>query len=272
MKFSVLSSSSSGNCTYIETDEGAVLVDVGLSGKKIEAHLSSLGRSMENVRALLITHEHSDHVLGLGVLAKRYGVPVYATEATIMELKRQQSANFTWKSMPDDQCVEIAGMRIDCFSVPHDAYAPVAYRFFTAECSLGVVMDLGHATRLVQQKAGECETLLLEANYDLALLRADSKRPWEVKQRIQARHGHLSNEAAGELARTLSQAKLRHLFLGHLSSDCNTPQRAKEVVEAQLKGTDVTVYNTHPKEPTGLFDCQKGSFVVERCAENVVTL
>jgi phosphoribosyl 1,2-cyclic phosphodiesterase len=147
--------------------------------------------------------------------------------------------------------LDFGDLQVETFQIPHDAYDPVAYLFSWRGVKAAVVTDLGHATALVRQKIRDCQALVLEANYDPELLRADAKRPWAVKQRIMARHGHLSNDAAAELAAELAATGvLRHLFLGHLSEDCNHPERAERAVLEKLSalesGREIRLYRTYP--------------------------
>jgi phosphoribosyl 1,2-cyclic phosphodiesterase len=250
----VLGSGSGGNCVLVETARTRVLVDAGFSGMQIRKRLEAMGRSLEEVQAVLVTHEHIDHVAGLKVLAGRLGLPVYCNEQTREFLRGDLAAYEGWKLFRSGDAFMVGDLEVESFPVPHDAYDPVAFTLAAGGRKVGILTDLGYATRLAVEKVRGCDALLLEANYDLDLLRLDGKRPWSVKQRIQSRHGHLSNQMAAEVALEVAGDRLRHLFLGHLSQDCNRPELARAVVEARLAGagvTDVTVLDTRQDGPVG---------------------
>jgi phosphoribosyl 1,2-cyclic phosphodiesterase len=250
-RMTVLASGSSGNCVLVETPEIRLLVDAGLSGRKLAERLALLGLAPELLDGVLLTHEHIDHCVGLKHLMEKLGKPVYGNRQTVGALKPELRDSPCWRFFETGDSLHFGELQVETFQVPHDAYDPVAYVFTWRGVRAGVVTDLGHATALVREKIRHCQALLLEANHDLEMLRADAKRPWPVKQRIMARHGHLSNDAAAELALELAQAgALRHLFLGHLSEDCNHPERAERAVLEKLsalaEGCGVRLYRTYP--------------------------
>lgn len=234
-RVTLLGSGSNGNCTLIETSRIRLLVDAGFSGKQIAARLAGLGLALEDIHGVLLTHEHSDHVMGLPVLANRMKIPVYCNRLTAECLKPELPKFQDWQIFRTGESLELGDLTVDTFPIPHDAYDPCGFVFHRGREAVGFLTDLGHATKLVVERVRASTVLILEANHDVAMLRADTKRPWGVKQRILARHGHLSNEAAAEVAAQIVTDRLRHLFLGHLSEDCNRPELAEQVVRRRLE-------------------------------------
>lgn len=252
VRFTILGSGSSGNCAYLETAETRLLIDAGFSGRQIRQRLASIGRTPENLHGILITHEHSDHVQGLVALAAKLNIPVYCNRLTREAIEAQAETRFNVQLFSTGSSFEIGDVGIDTFSVPHDAYDPVGFLLRTSGGNIGFLTDLGHATKLVIERVRNANLLVLEANHDLKLLQDDIKRPWSVKQRILSRHGHLSNEAAAAVAEQIVTADLRHVYLGHLSRDCNRPEIAHRVVNGRLQkigATHVQVHNTSQDEP-----------------------
>lgn len=252
LRFTILGSGSSGNCAYLETEHTRLLVDAGFSAKQIELRLGSIGRSLADVQAIFITHEHSDHVCGLPVLTRRHKMPVYCNRLTAEYLQPQMPDFSGWRLFDSGATMELGDLRINSFSVPHDAYDPVGFMFHHRLGNIGFLTDLGYATKLVIERVRQARALVLEANHDLKLLQADTKRPWSVKQRILSRHGHLSNDAAAEVAVEVVTDLLEDLYLGHLSADCNSPAHARATVGDKLAGigrTSVRLHDTAPDKP-----------------------
>lgn len=255
VQFTILASGSSGNCAYLETDDARLLIDAGLSARQIRQRLLGIGRTPEKLSGILITHEHADHIQGLGVLASRLQIPIYCNRLTKEAIELEFASRFDFRIFSTGGSFSVGDVQVDTFSVPHDAYDPVGFLIHTAGGNIGFLTDLGHATKLVLERVRRANVLLLEANHDLKLLQEDTKRPWSVKQRIVSRHGHLSNEAAAEVAGQVLSAELQHLYLGHLSGDCNHPELAHRVVGerlARLGGTHVRVETAlqHAPRPT----------------------
>ena len=244
-RVTLLGSGSNGNCTLIETPKVRILVDAGFSGKQIAERLAGLGLTLADIQGVLITHEHSDHVMGLPVLANRWNIPVYCNRLTAESLKPDLPKFKDWRLFRTGESLDLEDLTVDTFPIPHDAYDPCGFVFHRGSEAVGFLTDLGYATKLVVERVRASTVLILEANHDVGLLRADTKRPWGVKQRILARHGHLSNEAAATVAAQIVTDRLRHLFLGHLSEDCNRPELAEQVVKSKLEQMGVAHVQIH---------------------------
>jgi phosphoribosyl 1,2-cyclic phosphodiesterase len=227
-------------------------VDAGFSGRQIEQRLQTIGRSLKDVQAIFLTHEHGDHVCGLPVLAKRHNIPVYCNRLTAEFLQPDLPGYSGWRLFESGASMEINDLRVNSFSVPHDAYDPVGFIFNHALGNIGFLTDLGYATKLVIERVRQTRALVLEANHDLKLLQEDTKRPWSVKQRILSRHGHLSNEAAALVAAEVVTDLMEDLYLGHLSADCNSPEHARSAVSQKLTEAGrafVRLHDTAPDKP-----------------------
>ena len=233
-RFTVLGSGSGGNASYLETEQTRLLIDAGLSGRQIRLRLAQLGRSPETLDGILLTHEHTDHTQGLKALCAKLEIPVYCNRLTADELRFKMETRLDIRQFVTGEPFEIGDVVAETFPVPHDAQDPVGFHVKTADGGVGVLTDLGQATRLVLERVRGVSALFIEANYDLNLLQEDTRRPWAIKQRIMSRHGHLANTAAAEAVETLANGTLRHVTLGHLSRDCNTPEIAREAVAAKL--------------------------------------
>jgi len=241
MHITILGSGSAGNCTLIESDTTRLLVDAGLSGRQIAQRLALINRQLDQISGVILTHEHSDHTRGLGVLCKSRPLPVYANrltaEAVTTDPEWQDRVRISWRLFSTGGSFEVGDMLVESFSVPHDAYDPVGFviRHPGSGVAVGVVTDLGHATKLVTERVRALDALVVEANHDVKLLQEDTARPWATKQRIMSRHGHLSNDAAATLTSEVACDKLRHVFLAHLSRDCNRPNLAQQAVDEKLR-------------------------------------
>ncbi len=252
VRFTILGSGSSGNCAYLETEETRILVDAGFSARQIRQRLAGIQRAPETLHGILITHEHSDHVQGLAVLCAKLQIPIYCNRLTQEAMAAAMPARMDFRVFATGAAFTIGDIGVETFSVPHDAQDPVGFLLHTAAGKLGFLTDLGHATKLVIERVRPANVLVLEANHDVKLLQADTKRPWSVKQRILSRHGHLSNEAAADVAEQVISADLRRVYLGHLSRDCNRPELAHRVVSERLQrlgATHVSVEATAQDTP-----------------------
>ncbi len=233
-RFTVLGSGSGGNASYLETEQTRLLIDAGLSGRQIRLRMAQLGRSPETLDGILLTHEHADHMQGLKALCAKLEIPIYCNRLTADEMRFKMKTRLDIRQFVTGEPFEIGDVSVENFPVPHDAQDPVGFHVKTPDGGIGMLTDLGQATRLVLERVRGASALFIEANYDLNLLQEDTRRPWAIKQRIMSRHGHLSNAAAAEAVETLANGTLRHVTLGHLSRDCNTPEIAREAVAAKL--------------------------------------
>jgi phosphoribosyl 1,2-cyclic phosphodiesterase len=231
----ILGSGSGGNCAYLETPQARILIDAGFSLRQIRKRLATIGRTPENLTAVLVTHEHSDHVQGLAQLGEKLRIPIYCNRGTQDALHYQVSKRLECRLFSTGSSFELEDVTVETFSVPHDAQDPVGFLLRTAEGNVGLLTDLGHATRLALERVRRANVLILESNHDVKMLQDCPHRPWSLKQRILSRHGHLSNEAAADAAEQIVSSELQHLFLGHLSSECNRPQLAFEVMNQRLQ-------------------------------------
>jgi len=234
VKLTILGSGSAGNASYVETDETRVLVDAGFSPRQIRLRLAGIGRTPENLTAILITHEHSDHISGLVGIAEKLGIPVYCNRATMDEIKWSLRASLDFRLFVSGGSFDVGDIAVETFPVPHDAQDPVGFMLRTSSGNIGFATDLGHVTRLVGERTRAANVLVLESNHDVKMLQECPHRSWSLKQRILSRHGHLSNEAAADCAADIMSANLRHLYLGHLSRDCNKPDLAQRVMQKRL--------------------------------------
>ena len=227
----VLGSGSSGNCSLVATDRCRILVDAGFSARQIIRRLSAIGVAPEELDGILLTHEHADHVAGLEIFSRRFGVPIYCNPLTAETLRRGFLAEFNrWHLFQTGATFVIKDVEIQSFYIPHDAVDPTAFVFTSDSGSIGFLTDLGYAPKLAIDRLRSVHTLVIETNHDERLLQNDPRRPWPVKQRILSRHGHLSNNAAAQLAATIAGDRLERLVLGHLSRDCNRPELALEAM------------------------------------------
>jgi phosphoribosyl 1,2-cyclic phosphodiesterase len=240
VRLTILGSGSSGNCAYLESAEARILVDAGFSLRQIRQRLASIDRTPENLTGILVTHEHSDHVQGLGMLSQKLQIPVYWNRATQESVEYQLQAKVEGRVFSTGATFEIGDLVVETFSVPHDAQDPVGFLVQTPCGNVGFLTDLGHATHLVLQRVRRANVLVLESNHDIKMLQDCPRRPWSLKQRILGRHGHLSNEAAAEAAEQIMSADLRHLYLGHISRECNRPELAYAVVQDRLQRIGAT--------------------------------
>jgi len=239
VQLTILGSGSAGNCSYVETAETRVLVDAGFSARQTRKRLATIGRAPEGLSGILITHEHTDHINGLAVLAAELNVPVFCNRETQRAIEFQHRCRLDYRIFATGASFEIGDISVDTFSIPHDASDPVGYLLRTSGGNIGFLTDLGHATKLALERVRAANVLLLETNHDLKMLQ-NSSRPWSLKQRIAGRHGHLSNEDAADALQEIMSADLRHLYLGHLSRECNLPDLAHRVIQDRLKKLGAT--------------------------------
>ena len=236
----ILGSGSAGNCAYLETGQARILIDAGFSLRQIRKRLALIGRTPENLTAVLITHEHSDHVQGLAQLNQKLHIPIYCNRLTKDALEYQLQEKLECRLFSTGASFDLDDLAVETFSIPHDAQDPVGFMVRTPRGNVGFLTDLGHATKLALERVRPANVLVLESNHDVKLLQDCPHRPWSLKQRILGRHGHLSNEAAADAAEQIMSANLQHLYLGHLSRQCNRPQLAFEVMSRRMEKIGAT--------------------------------
>lgn len=237
MRLCSIASGSSGNCIYAGSDSTHVLIDVGISGKRTEAGLKELDLTMRDIDGIFITHEHSDHIAGLGVLSRKYEIPIYATKGTIEAIKNASSVG----TIPEelfvpicaDEKIIIKDLICNPMRISHDAAEPVAYRIIHGKKKVGIITDLGNYNDYTVESLKGMDALLLEANHDVRMLQV-GPYPYYLKQRILGDRGHLSNERAGQLLSQLLHDKLQAVILGHLSKENNLPELAYEAVRVEV--------------------------------------
>jgi phosphoribosyl 1,2-cyclic phosphodiesterase len=229
----VLGSGSKGNCTYLESPETRILLDAGLSGREIERRLRCIDRSPETLDGILISHEHIDHIQGVGALARRYNIPVFATAGTWRRAQHVVGTVEEVREFSAGAPFRVKDLLVEPFSLPHDAEDPVAFRLSWGRRVLAVVTDLGYPSQLVRERLKGCHLLIVEANHDEAMLRA-GPYPWPLKQRISGRSGHLSNTQSSELLRAVLHDELEQVVLAHLSETNNIPDLARLTMQEVL--------------------------------------
>ena len=237
-----LNSGSNGNCYYVGNHEDAVLVDVGISCRETEKRMKKLGLSMKRVKAIFVSHEHGDHIKGVSVLANKYSLPVYITEATakhgpilIKHLSRTFKAN---------KPIAVGELTVTAFTKQHDAADPHSFIISYNSITVGVITDIGVACEQVIHYFKQCHAAFLESNYDEVMLE-NGRYPIHLKNRIRGGQGHISNKQALELFIKYRPPFMTHLLLSHLSQENNTPQKAASVFEQHAKGTKIIVASRH---------------------------
>ena len=249
MRLCSIASGSSGNCIYVGSDTTHLLIDVGISGKRTEAGLKELDLSMRDIDGIFITHEHTDHIAGLGVLARKYEVPIYATNGTIEAIRNASGIGEIPRELfcpvKAEEKVTIKDLVCNPMRISHDAAEPVAYRISHGKQKLAVVTDLGTYNDYTVECLKGMDALLLEANHDVNMLQV-GPYPYRLKQRILGDRGHLSNERAGQLLCSLLHDGLQAVVLGHLSKENNLPELAYEAVRVE-----VTMAKTESEQKKG---------------------
>ncbi|MFE8701998.1 MBL fold metallo-hydrolase [Cytobacillus sp. FJAT-54145] len=259
LHFSVLASGSTGNAIYVETEEHSFLVDAGLSGKQMEALISQINRDMGKLSGLLVTHEHSDHIKGIGVLARKYKLPIYANEKTwsamnglIGEIPTEQKFTFHMETVKS-----FGSLDIESFGVSHDAAEPMFYVFHQNGKKLVLITDTGYVSDRMKGIISNADTYIFESNHDIQMLRM-GRYPWSIKRRILSDVGHVSNEDAAIAMSEVIGDQTKRIYLAHLSQDNNMKDLAKMAVTQTLEGQGMRVgeqfelFNTDPKIPTAL--------------------
>lgn len=240
MSVCVLASGSKGNSTYISSGRSSILIDAGLSGIELERRMASQNLSTSNLKAILLTHEHTDHIQAAFVLSKRYKIPVYASSATIDALGDKKKSLHETREFVCGNSFRIGGMEIQPFSISHDAADPAGFTVTSGTRKMGVATDLGIATSLVKTRLMNCSLVMIEANHDPVML-ASGPYPWTLKQRVRSRLGHLSNQEAKELVTQIIHPGLKQVIIGHVSEKNNTAEMALGTVSEALRGRKVGI-------------------------------
>ncbi len=227
-----LASGSKGNCVYVSDGLTSILVDSGFSGIEIERRMKSVGLSPKNLDGIVVSHEHLDHIQGVGVLARRFGLPVYMSAKTAEAASSRLGKIDVQRNFQCGFDFPVKTLSIHPFSIPHDATDPAG---FTINKKIGIATDLGFATSMVKEHLKTCELLVIEANHDPKML-MNGPYPWFLKQRVKSRTGHLSNSDSKELIREIRHDGLAHVILAHLSETNNTTEKALSEVGLALDG------------------------------------
>ncbi len=244
----VLASGSKGNCVYVSDGTTSILIDAGFPGREIEARMAARGLSPASLSALVLSHEHSDHFRGVGVLSRRFDIPVYAAEKTHRAAARSLGRLSALVHFEPGRSFSIAGLVLAPFSTSHDAADPAGFAVTGAGVKIGLATDLGVVTNLVVQHLKDCRALLLEANHDPSML-MDGPYPWDLKQRIKGRTGHLANEDSRDLLGRVLSPETSHVVLCHLSETNNTPEKALRGVAPALSGHRARLSAAHQDHP-----------------------
>ena len=233
IRFSILASGSKGNACYVETNGARVLIDAGLSCREIERRLMTVGVPAEKLDAVVLTHEHSDHMRGVGPLARRYNLPVYTNSGTL------EKGLKTLGNIPKPRLIQTGGslaindLSIETFTKCHDAADPIGIVLSSDGVRIGLATDLGRITKLAEERLKACNALIVEFNYDLDML-DDGPYPLDLKRRIKGSDGHLSNQQGGELLTAVSHSDLKSVVLAHLSETNNNPEKAHQAAAVCL--------------------------------------
>lgn len=259
MRFSVLASGSTGNAFFVEKDNQRILVDAGLSGKGMESLFQNINRSLSDVTAVLVTHEHSDHIKGLGVIARKYKLPIYANEKTwkamennIGEIPTAQKFVFDMETVKS-----FGGIDVESFGVSHDAAEPMFYVFHSEGKKIALMTDTGYVSDRMKGVISNADVFVFESNHDVGMLRM-GRYPWSVKRRILSDVGHVSNEDAALAMSDVIGDHTKRIYLAHLSLDNNMKDLARMSVKQTLEeqgfivGEGFSLYDTDPKIPTEL--------------------
>lgn len=261
LSISVLASSSSGNVTYVETGKQRLLIDAGLSGKKIEKLMASIDRDPHSLTGIFVTHEHSDHCRGVGVMARRYGIPVYANKKTwaAMASKVGKIPLEQRCELEANQTLTLGDCDIESFAVKHDAADPQFYSVHFNDKTFTVLTDTGTVDDHLAGVVRNADAYLFECNHDQAMLEM-GRYPWSLKRRIMSPTGHLSNDAAADALMDVLGLRTKHIYLGHLSQENNQKELAQLTVSGKMRQNglpvnhDFYLHDTDPNLATNLIE------------------
>jgi len=257
MRFSVLASGSTGNAFYIETDKTRLLVDAGLSGKQIDRLFTEVAADPKELDGILVTHEHTDHIKGLGIIARKYKLPIYANEKTWKAMEKaigkiQTDQKFDFAA---NHVQTFGDIDVESFSVSHDAVDPMFFTFHHEDKKVALVTDLGYVYERIKKTIAGANAFIFEANHDVSMLQMGSY-PWNVKRRILGDYGHVSNEDCGLALSDVITNETKRVYLAHLSKDNNMKELARMSVDQVLQERDIkmNLYDTDPITATPLYD------------------
>lgn len=242
--FCPLASGSKGNALFLGTEKTRVLIDAGISARSLIERLAEIAVDPQTLEAIIVTHEHTDHIAGLSILAPRLNIPVFCNAETAKGILAVTRGRPRFKIFATGEPFSFGDLEIFPFSVPHDTLDPVAFAVRCGEVKVGICADLGHVTSMVKKALEKCDYLYLEANHQPSMVHA-SARPQIYKTRVLGKQGHLSNEECGRLIKAVYHPGLKHVHLAHLSSECNTPEVALQVVREQIAGVPLDLSIAH---------------------------
>ncbi len=261
LRFSVLASGSTGNAFYIESGEEKILVDAGLSGKRIEGLLEQVDVDPAELTRILVTHEHNDHIKGLGIMARRYKLPIYANEKTWSAMEGQlgklsvdQKFHFNM-----EETKSFGGIDVESFAVSHDAAEPMFYTFRNSGKKVALVTDLGYVSERIKKTVEDADAYIFESNHDVSMLRM-GRYPWNVKRRILGDSGHVSNEDSALALSDILTDRTKRIYLAHLSLDNNMKDLARMSVKNVLEergfevGSRIELHDTDPAQATPIYE------------------
>ncbi|MBP9479402.1 MAG: MBL fold metallo-hydrolase [Sebaldella sp.] len=240
MKFSVLGSSSSGNSSFIEMGNKRFLIDAGFSGKKTIEKLEVINKNINDINGILVTHEHGDHIQGLGVLSRKHDIPIYIAEKSYNSIKEkigkieEKNINFIENSLCFEECL------VKSFDVMHDAERCLGFSFEYNQKKLTYASDIGFADKVVKENFKNSDVIVLESNYDYDML-MNGPYHWNLKNRVKSKNGHLSNVEAAKLIIEVASSRLKKVYLLHISNDNNTPELAHNIVKEFLDREKINV-------------------------------
>lgn len=233
MRFSVLGSGSRGNAVYVQSGNSSVLIDAGFSGKELQKRMLSIGRDLTDVDAIFVTHEHNDHIAGVGVISRRYEIPVAINDLTLESAARKIGKLFATTIFSVGEVIEVGDLEVRSFRISHDTADPVGFVVSDGNKRLGYLTDTGKVSHLMSQRMLSCHAIILEFNHDLEMLKY-GPYPLPLQQRVRSSRGHLSNEDAADFLSDLTGGLLQEVVLAHLSEKNNTVDLARQAAEKCL--------------------------------------
>ncbi len=251
LQFSVLGSGSKGNCVYIENSNHRILLDAGLSLRSLKERMALIGRDLADVSAVFLTHEHSDHIKGVGMLAKKHNLPLYGTRGTLAKIEHHLPASADWHSIEREDEVCLGNLKVESYPTPHDGVESVAFVVHYEDRRLGHATDLGCIDKTLLEKMSGCDALLVESNHDPKMLKA-GPYPWSLKQRVGGDRGHLSNQECAQLLNQVKHDELQTVVLMHLSGVNNHPDIVRQHATPALAGSRAQLHISRQDHPTPL--------------------